>query len=143
MSRDEWSYKSIENFYDRVRMVLDAASETTLPNEYIDYPEKAPFAESTIRTRIPMWKDLDDEKFSIFESIIVYQTAILFKSLVSSKYVKKKQIPTITLEYGESSNYDINGMGLSDVVDLLVSELNGDSIGNNFFGFRFTKGGCV
>lgn len=142
MAHEDWTYKSIENFYERVRMALGAVSQTTLPDEYIDYPEKAPFAESVAKSRVPLWSELSDEKFSIFESIVVYQTASLFQSLVASKYVKKKQIPTITLEYSESVNFDINSMSLSDLVDLLVSELNGDSVGSSFFGFRVTKGGC-
>ena len=142
MAHEDWTYKSIENFYERVRMALGAVSQTTLPDEYIDYPEKAPFAESVAKNRVPLWKKLSDEKFAIFESIVVYQTAALFQSLVASKYVKKKQIPTITLEYSESVNFDINSMSLSDLVDLLVSELNGDSVGSPFFGFRVTKGGC-
>lgn len=142
MAHEDWTYKSIENFYERVRMALGAVSQTTLPDEYIDYPEKAPFAESVAKSRVPLWSELSDDKFSIFESIVVYQTASLFQSLVASKYVKKKQIPTITLEYSESVNFDINSMSLSDLVDLLVSQLNGDSVGSQFIGFRVTKGGC-
>lgn len=141
MAREDWSYKNIDNFYDRVRMSLNATSQTTVPDEYIDYPEKAPFAESTIKTRVPMWSELDDNKFAIFESIIVYQTASLFQNLVVSKSVKKKQIPTITLEYNESTSFGSAGMSLSDIIDLLVSELNGDNAGSNFFGFLVTKGG--
>lgn len=142
MAHEDWTYKSIENFYERVRMALGAVSQTTLPDEYIDYPEKAPFAESVVKSRVPLWKELSDEKFAIFESIVVYQTASLFQSLVASKYVKKKQIPTITLEYSENVDFDISGMSLSDLVDWLVSELNGDNVGSKFIGFRVTKGGC-
>lgn len=140
MARENWTYKDISDFYNRVRMALGAVSETVLPDDYIDYPEKAKFAESAIKTRVPSWKDLNDEKFLIFESVIVYQTASLFQSLVASKYVKKKQIPTITLEYSESMKFDINDMSLSDVIDMLVAELNGDSVGSSFIGFRVTKG---
>lgn len=142
MAHEDWSYKTIDNFYERVRMALGAVSQTTLPDEYIDYPEKAPFAESVVKSRVPLWKELSDEKFAIFESIVVYQTASLFQSLVASKYVKKKQIPTITLEYSENVDFDISGMSLSDLVDWLVSELNGDNVGSKFIGFRVTKGGC-
>lgn len=142
MAHEDWHYTDIDKFYERVRMALGAVSQTTLPDEYIDYPEKAPFAESVAKSRVPLWNELSDEKFAIFESIVVYQTASLFQSLVANKYIKKKQIPTITLEYSESVNFDINSMSLSDLVDLLVSELNGDNIGSAFFGFRVTKGGC-
>ena len=142
MAHEDWSYKTIDNFYERVRMALGAVSQTTLPDEYIDYPEKAPFAESVVKSRVPLWKELSDEKFAIFESIVVYQTASLFQSLVASKYVKKKQIPTITLEYSENVDFDISVLSLSDLVDWLVSELNGDNVGSKFIGFRVTKGGC-
>ena len=123
-------------------MALGAVSEATLPDEFLDYPEKAPFAEMTVKARVPLWKELTEDKFKIFESIVVYQTASLFQSIVSNKYVKKKQIPTITLEYGESANFDINGMSLADLIDWLISELNGENIGSSFIGFRVTKGGC-
>lgn len=142
MARENWTYKDIENFYERVRMALRAVSQTTLPDEYIDYPEKAPFAESVIKSRVPTWSELPDDKFAIFESIVVYQTASLFQSLVASKYVKKKEIPSITLEYSENISFDIDDMSLSDLIDLLVSELNGENVGSSFFGFRVTKGGC-
>lgn len=142
MAREDWTYKDIPNFYDRVRMALRAVSSTTLPDEYIDYQEKAPFAESLIKSRVPLWKELDDDKFKVFESIVVYQTAALFQSFVLSKAVKKKQIPTITLEYSESTNFDIDRLTLSDIIDYLVAELNGTNVGSAFFGFRVTKGSC-
>ena len=142
MAYEDWTYKSIENFYERVRMALGAVSQTTLPDDYIDYPEKAPFAESIAKSRVPLWNELSDDKFNIFESIVVYQTASLFQSLVANNYINKKQIPTITLEYSENLNFNIDGMSLSDLIDLLVSDLNGENIGSSFFGFRVTKGGC-
>lgn len=140
MARENWTYKDISDFYNRVRMALGAVSETVLPDDYIDYPEKAHFAELAIKSRVPSWQDLSDEKFAIFESVVVYQTASLFQSFVSSKYVKKKQIPTITLEYSKTMNFDINDMSLSDLIDMLVAELNGESVGSSFIGFRVTKG---
>lgn len=141
MPRENWTYKDIENFYDRVRLALNSASATDVPNEYIDFPEKAPFAESIAKIRVPTWESLSDTQFSLFESIVVYQTAVSFQSLVSSKFVKKKQIPTITLEYSESVGYGINNLSLSDIIDYLVAELNGENSGSDFIGFRVTKGG--
>lgn len=138
--KDKWTYKDIENFYDRVRMTLNATSDVRLPDSYIDFPEKAPFAEATIKARIPMWKELNDEQFLIFESLIVYQTAALLVSYIASMTVKKKQIPTITLEYNDSNMFDVNGMNLSDYIDYLVAQLNGNSVGSSFIGFRVTDG---
>lgn len=142
MSREDWNYKNIQDFYDRVRLALSAVSSVTLPDEYIDYPEKAPMAEAIIRGRIKDFDNVPDEKFCFVESAIVYQTAFLCQSLVSNKTVKKKQIPTVTLEYNSSMDFTINGMSLSDYVDLLVSQVNGeDDVGSKFVGFRVTKGG--
>lgn len=141
MPREDWTYKNIENFYDRVRLALNSASKTEVPNEYMDYPEKAPFAESIAKMRVSSWQTLSETQFAIFESIVVYQTAVSFQSLVSSKFVKKKQIPTITLEYSEYFNFGVNNMSLSDIIDYLVAELNGENLGSEFIGFRVTKGG--
>lgn len=142
MNREDWSYKNIENFYERVRMVLGAVSSVTLPDEYIDFPEKAPFAEASVRLRVKNFESLSDDKFLIFESAVVYKTASLFQSLISNKSVKKKQIPTITLEYKDDIDFTINGMSISDYVDLLIDQINDDgSVGSKFIGFRVTDGG--
>ena len=141
MPREDWSYKNIQNFYDRVRMALGAVSMVTLPDEYMDYPEKAPFAELVVRSRIKDFDSVPDDKFPLVESAVVYKTAALFQSLVSSKSVKKKQIPTVTLEYNDNVDFTINGLSLSDYVDFLIAEINGEQIGSRFIGFRVTKGG--
>ena len=140
MDYETWSYKDIENFYDRVRMALGSVTETVVSNEEIDYPEKAPFAELSIKSRIPSWKELSEEKFKMFESAIVYQTASLFQGVVSTKRITKKQIPTITLEYSSAVDFSVNGMSISDLVDYLVSVINGESVGSSFIGFRVTRG---
>lgn len=138
MVDETWNYTQIEDFYNRVRMALNAVSEATLPDSYIDFPEKAPFAELTAKQRIPQWKELDESKFKIFESIIVYQTAVYCQTIIQNKHVKKKQIPTITLEYADSATFDINGRSLQDIVESLVSMVNGNT-GSNFIGFMNTK----
>lgn len=142
MPNEDWSYKNIQDFYDRVRMALGAVSMVTLPDEYMDYPEKAPFAELAVRSRIKDFDSVPDDKFPLVESAVVYKTAALFQSLVSSKSVKKKQIPTITLEYKDDIDFTINGMSISDYVDLLIDQINDDgSVGSKFIGFRVTNGG--
>lgn len=141
MPSEDWSYKNIQNFYDRVRMALGAVSMVTLPDEYIDFPEKAPFAELVIRNRIKDFDSVPDDKFPLVESAVVYKTAALFQSLVSSKSVKKKQIPTVTLEYNDNVDFTINGLSLSEYVDFLIAEINGEQAGSRFIGFRVTKGG--
>lgn len=141
MPSEDWSYKNIQNFYDRVRMALGAVSMVTLPDEYMDYPEKAPFAELAVRSRIKDFDSVPDDKFPLVESAVVYKTAALFQSLVSSKSVKKKQIPTVTLEYNDNVDFTINGLSLSEYVDFLIAEINGEQAGSRFIGFRVTKGG--
>lgn len=138
--RENWTYHDIENFYERVRLALNAVSEVTLPDRYMDYPEKAPFAEAYIKSRVPNWIILSLEKFAIFESIIVYQTAVLFQSLVGSKNIVKKAIPTITLQYSDNIDYLIDGMNLSDMVEYLIGKISEETTESNFFGFRVTDG---
>lgn len=135
-----WSYKDIDNFYERVRMALSAVSFQTLPDAYMDFPEKAPFAEKYIKSRVPQWKDLDAEKFAMFESIIVYQTATMFQSLVASKHIKKKSIPTISLQYNDAIDNLVNGMSLEDMIEWLIAEINGVETGSDYIGFRVTAG---
>lgn len=136
-NRDNWTYKDIFDFYERVRLALNAVSSVTLPDKYMDYPEKAPFAEAYTKSRVPKWKELDESKFAIFESIIVYKTASLFQSLVSNKRIKKKAIPTITLEYFD--NDGTMDIGLDDWIEYLFGKLNEDEETTaSFIGFRVT-----
>lgn len=140
-SEKEWTYRDISSFYDRVRMALNAVSSQTLPDEYMDYPEKAPFAEKYIKSRVPQWAELDEEKFAIFESIIVYQTATMFQSLVASKHIRKKAIPTISLTYADTFDNMISGMSLEDMIEWLISQLNDEEESDAaFIGFRVTDG---
>lgn len=135
-----WSYKDISSFYDRVRMALGAVSAQTIPDEYMDFPEKAPMAQRIISARVPSWMELDEQKFAVFESAIIYKTASLFQSVVSNNRIIKKSLPTITLQYSDSINFDTDGMGLSDLVELLIAELNGTEydVGSEYNGFRVT-----
>ena len=49
----EWeSYADIANFYDRVRSALGIVSATDIVNAAMDYPEKAPMAERSIKARV-------------------------------------------------------------------------------------------
>ena len=118
-----WDYKDIANFYERVRALLDNLSAESLQDKYIDMPEKAPYAEKYVKSKVKLWQSLDEEKFAMFESAIVYKTASLFESLVSSNSIKKKELPTIALEYFQRSKIQFDGMSLSDLADLIISEI--------------------
>lgn len=138
-NRENWTYKDIVDFYDRVRIALNAVSEATLPDKYMDYPEKAPFAEAYIKGRMPHWMELSDTKFAIFESIIVYQTAVLFQSIIASRHIKKKEIPTIKLEYTDKYVDLIGDMSLADMVEYLLAQLEDEEDKEKVFsGFRVT-----
>jgi hypothetical protein len=134
-----WNYREIADFYDRVRIALGAVSDQTIPDAYIDFPERAPFAEARIKSRVPKWAELDEQKFAIFESAIVFQTASMLQSIVANKRVRKKSIPTVSLQYNDTVSFDTDSMSLSDMVELLISELNDEETGSSFFGFRVTN----
>lgn len=138
---DRWSYNDIDNFYERVRMALGAVSEVIVPDYYMDIPEKAPFAESYIKARVKNWRNLNNEQFLIFESIIIYQTAVLLQSVVANKQIRKKSIPTITLQYAENTTALGNGIRLEDMIEFLISKLTDDDVGSEFIGFRVTGNG--
>lgn len=132
-----WSYKEIEDFYDRVRAVLDNLSSASLPDKYIDMPEKAPFAELYAKSKVRTWASLDETNAALFESAIVYKTASLFESLVSSNAIKKKELPTISLEYFQNKSIQMNGLSLGELADSLLDEING-FVGIGVIGFEVT-----
>lgn len=123
---ENWSYKDIPDFYSRVRMVLNNCSDSTLPDTYIDTPEKAGYADRYIKSRVINWKDLDESKFAMFESAIVYMTSSLFQTLVASSSIKRKKAPTMEIEYfDEKPILAANEMTLNDMVEALINEISG------------------
>ncbi len=135
--KTEWNYKEIFDFYNRVRTVLDGISATSLPDKYIDMPEKALYSEIYAKKRVPGWATLSEQDFAIFESAIVYKTASMFESLVSSSAVRKKELPTISLEYFARSAVKVNGLSLSELADLLLDGITGNEV--EFIGFMVTQ----
>lgn len=135
---ETWGYRDIPDFYGRVRGVLDNISDATLPNKYIDMPEKAPFAEIYAKSKVVNWMELSENDIALFESAIVYKTASLFESLVSSNSIRKKELPTITLEYFQRGKIQFDGISLSDLADSLLDEIRG-YIGTGFIGFEVTQ----
>lgn len=135
---DSWNYKEINEFYARVRALLDNLSEASLPNEYIDMPEKAPYAEFYAKSKVTNWTDLDEPNFKIFESAIVYKTASLFESLVQANSIKKQELPTMTLEYFQRNELKFNGLSLSELANALLDELAGTT-GIDFSIFEVTN----
>ena len=132
-----WNYKQIAGFYDRVRAALSHLSSASLPDEYIDMPEKAKFAELYAKSKVPNWMNLDESDEAIFESAIIYKTASMFESLASSNAIRKKELPTISLEFFENKAISVDGFSLGDWADILLAQLAQDE-DTNFIGFVVT-----
>ena len=124
---ETWNYKEIERFYDRVRKLLNDLSEVSLPNADIDLPEKAPYAEYYCKSKVKNWQDLDEMKFMLFQSAIIYKTASMFESIISSNKIRKKQLQTITLEYFQDDKPN-NSLSLSEMADQLLNDVLGNKI---------------
>lgn len=139
---DTWSYKDINYFYDRVRMLLNNVSNVSLTDDMIDYYEKAPSAELYVKRKVPNWQELDETKFKMFESAIVYLTASYNQNYAMSKVAKKRQLPTMTIEYtADQINMTPNGTSsLKEIADSLINEINGipDDTLMTVIGFRVT-----
>ena len=140
MERENWTYKDIYNFSNRVRSVLNNASPTLVSDESIDYPEKAPTAEFMVESKVPNWKELDEAKFKIFETAIVYMTASFFENYVLSKSARRKELPSMTLEYysKETNIMPMSGLTLKDYAEMLIQQISGKDMSVDFIGFSVT-----
>ena len=108
----------------------------------IDYYEKAPSAELYVKRKVPNWQELDETKFKMFESAIVYLTASYNQNYAMSKVAKKRRLPTMTIEYtADQINMTPNGTSsLKEIADSLINEINGipDDTLMTVIGFRVT-----
>lgn len=139
---ETWTYKEIDFFYDRVRVLLNNVSQVSLTDEMIDFYEKAPTAELYVKKNVPHWQELDEAQFKIFESAIVYLTASYNQNYAMSKVAKKRQLPTMTIEYtADQINMTPNGTySLKEIAESLINQLNGqaDDMIETIIGFRVT-----
>lgn len=126
MISSDWTYNDIPYFADRVRGVLNGVSEVTLTNDAIKSPEKAEFAEMLVKARVPNWQQIEDDKIKFLESAIVYKTASFFQAFVNNRTVKKKAIPTITLQYNDTTSFDVDGFSLDEMASWYISLLLGE-----------------
>ena len=133
----EWeSYADIANFYDRVRSALGLVSATDIANAAMDYPEKAPMAERSIKSRVTGWATLTEAQFVIFESCIVLQTAVYFREYASKLVRKMQKSPTLQIEYNEKAS--VSGQSFESVIDTLIADILGTS-GGTVEAFRVTS----
>lgn len=137
-----WNYLDIKDFHDRVRAILNANTFGMLTDEQIDMPEKAPLSETIIKSKVKNWeeyKENDVTKFSIFESCIIYQTAIYFEKYIKSKQPKRMQSSSINIEYSSDINETVD-LSLRDMLESLLEQLSEEeeTSSNKYFGFLVT-----
>ena len=133
----EWTgYADIANFYDRVRSALGLVSATDIANSSMDYPEKAPMAERSIKSRVNDWATLTEAQFVIFESCIVLQTAVYFREYASKLIRKMQKSPTLQIEYNEKAS--VSGQSFESMIDTLIADILGTS-GGTVEAFRVTS----
>ena len=132
------TYKDIPDFYNRVLRLINMQGSTEL-NTFIDYAENAPFAEAIIKSYVLQWETLDEGKIPLFESAVVYQTAINMYDVYSNGDKKVTQTTSMKIEYFERD--------VSQLIELLnkklfeiINKLNeGKEIeGTDFIGFMVT-----
>lgn len=135
----EWSYKDIEDFYNRVRAELNNVSNSSLTDEQMDFPEKAPYAETKVKIAVPNWeiyKTEDTKRFKLFESCIVIQTAIYFESYVDSRRPNAMKSSSIEISYGKESDKAYK-QPLTEKLEEKLALIEEDGT-TKFFGFRVT-----
>lgn len=140
---EHFCYREIANFYDRVRALL-GNTESTLPDETIDYPENAPFAEQIIKRKVPKWEELDEDKRLLFETAIVYQTAIRVKPFSGgNNQIKIGQTQSLKIEYRENETGNLDD-ALQSTLDDLLGELDEEFAdgGLSFLSFDITNRRC-
>lgn len=140
---EHFCYREIANFYDRVRALL-GSTESTLPDETIDYPENAPFAEQIIKRKVPKWEELDEDKRLLFETAIVYQTALRVKPFSGgNNQIKIGQTQSLKIEYRENETGNLDD-ALQSTLDDLLGELDEEFAdgGLSFLSFDITNRRC-
>lgn len=140
---EHFCYREIANFYDRVRALL-GSTESTLSDETIDYPENAPFAEQIIKRKVSKWEELDEDKKLLFETAIVYQTAIRVKPFSGgNNQIKIGQTQSLKIEYRENETGNLDD-ALQSTLDDLLGELDEEFAdgGLSFLSFDITNRRC-
>lgn len=128
---EHFCYREIANFYDRVRALV-SATESALSDETIDYPENAPLSEQIIKRKVPMWEELDEDKKLLFETAIVYQTAIKIKPFSGgNNQIKIGQTQSLKIEYRENETGNLDD-ALQDTLDDLLRELDEELLEDEF-----------
>ena len=140
---EHFCYCEIANFSDRVRVLL-GSPEFSLPDETIDYTENVRFAEQIIKRKVPKWEELDEDKRLLFETAIVFQTAIQVKPFsVGNNQIKIGQTQSLKIEYREDETGNLDD-ALQSTLDDLLGELDEEFSdgGLSFLSFDITNRRC-
>ncbi len=114
----DWNYTDIADFYDRVRGLLETVSDSSLPNDKIDMPERAPTAEREVKRLVSRWSTIVSENgddFQDLQSAVVYRTAMFFEEYANKTTVKRRKVASVDVEY--NSDYQPTGRTSSLVSD--------------------------
>lgn len=134
---EEWYYRTIPNFYDRVRSSLSASGAIT--DAIIDYFENAPMAELTIKQRVPDYEELDKVKKLLFETCIVYQTCYKLCPMASSMRISRQKDPSLEIEFADSAADGKPCERFLAMIDDLIAQINEEEQ-TSFLGFKVTGG---
>lgn len=132
------TYKDIPDFYNRVLRLIGMQGSNEL-NTFIDYAENAPFAENILKEYVPSWNELEEGKIPLFESAVVYQTAINMYDVYRNGDKKVTQTTSMKIEYFERNSSQFIDF-LNKKLFEIINKLNeGTEItGTDFIGFMVT-----
>lgn len=137
--RDMFKYSDIDRFHERVTSLLNVGP-TGIKSDEIDYPENAPAAERRMKSLVPNWAELDEEKFAMFESCIVYMTCWILCPIANNRRVSKQTTPSLSLQYVSGITDERSCDRFNDLINDLLEEINDEEPGeSSFYGFRVTK----
>lgn len=135
--REDFTYKDIPDFAQRVSSCMGQAT-LIVSQEELDYPEHAPLAEYRVKKLIPDWRELDDEKFKLFQSCIIFMTCYIMCPIVNSRRVSKQTTPSLTLQYADAATQATPCDHYLDLLNDLMEEITGEET-DSFYGFRVTQ----
>ena len=102
----------------------------------IDYAENASLAEMIIKDKVPNWESFDSSKEVLFETAIIYQTAIQNISVAQRSKYKVKQTTSLKVEMAKDDT-DLS-QSLNDTLSILINKLNQDSFQYSNFSYFTT-----
>ncbi len=131
----KYIYQTIDNFYNRVRGALGVC--ISLTDDTIDLYENAPLAELKIVQKVPNFCCLDDIKYALFESCIVYMTCYALCPTAGQMKIKRQKDPSLELEFADYKDTGGRNRFLELIDDIISTQINGEERGM-FVGFRVT-----